>query len=344
MRGVVTFLATALLLVAPASAAPLRPGELGSREAVLKWINDYRATGDLSKVPAVVHAASKLGAFRDAESAGVFVGFIAGIIGCHPGEAEQLVGKMLPLPPEDQWVLIRAIAYSGLPHWKNLLTRIADRIPSRRVMIDRYLTGKLPPLSEIALERKEPGAWDKIKNYVSFTKQDKATPTPSFDSNPDLLDTLWGYYFATGAPSSIARIIVMLPWSKDKNNVERLTIGSMAKYTLATNAARDGEILALLRAAAGNPSKEVAPILNEVIEAAETVDTGRIRKEALMAVDELRRKGPGYKRDISTWGSIGEGAVSLGCITAAALGQVEFGLPCVVGGALSSAALRYWTQ
>ena len=118
MRRVVTILATTLFLIAPASAAPLRPGELGSREAVLKWINDYRATGDLSKVPAVVHAASKLGAFRDAESAGVFVGFIAGVIGCHPGEAEELVGKMLPLPPEDQWVIIRAIAYSGLPHWQ----------------------------------------------------------------------------------------------------------------------------------------------------------------------------------------------------------------------------------
>ena len=168
-------------------------------------------------------------------------------------------------------------------------------------MIDRYRTGKLPPLSEIALEKKAPGAWDKFKSYVSFkTKDDKSTPT--FDSNPDLLDTLWGYYFATGAASSIARIIVMLPWSTDKNSIEKLTIGSMAKYTLATNAARDGEILALLRAAAREPSKEVAPILNEVIEAAETVDTVRIRKEALAAMDELKRKGPGYKRDISTWG------------------------------------------
>jgi hypothetical protein len=31
-----------------------------------------------------------------------------------------------------------------------------------------------------------------------------------------------------------------------------------------------------------------------------------------------------------------------GCIAAAAAGQVEIGIPCVVGGALSSAALNYW--
>ena len=37
-----------------------------------------------------------------------------------------------------------------------------------------------------------------------------------------------------------------------------------------------------------------------------------------------------------------EGALALGCIGAAAAGQVEFGIPCVVGGAVSSAGLHYW--
>jgi hypothetical protein len=41
---------------------------------------------------------------------------------------------------------------------------------------------------------------------------------------------------------------------------------------------------------------------------------------------------------------IGQGALALGCIAAAATGQVEFGIPCVVGGAASSAALGYWNR
>jgi hypothetical protein len=57
---------------------------------------------------------------------------------------------------------------------------------------------------------------------------------------------------------------------------------------------------------------------------------------------ELKRKGPGSRRNMAWWGKIGEGALSLGCIAAAVGGQIEFGLPCVVGGAVSSAALRYW--
>jgi hypothetical protein len=58
----------------------------------------------------------------------------------------------------------------------------------------------------------------------------------------------------------------------------------------------------------------------------------------------LKRKGPGSKRGISTWGQIGQGAVALGCIAAAVTGQVEIGIPCVVGGALGSAALNYWNK
>jgi hypothetical protein len=68
-----------------------------------------------------------------------------------------------------------------------------------------------------------------------------------------------------------------------------------------------------------------------------------IRKEAIGAIEELKRKGPGSKRDVMTAGRIGEGAIALGCIGAAATGNVALGLPCVVGGAVTSAALRTWS-
>jgi hypothetical protein len=67
-----------------------------------------------------------------------------------------------------------------------------------------------------------------------------------------------------------------------------------------------------------------------------------VRKEAFAALEEFKRKGPGWRRKVSWWGQVGEGALALGCLGAAVAGQVEFGLPCVVGGALTSAALKYW--
>jgi hypothetical protein len=161
--------------------------------------------------------------------------------------------------------------------------------------------------------------------------------------SPALLDLLWGYYCATGAFNpAISDIIALLSWSHDRDDVDKLTLGGMAKYTLAANAARDAKLLAMLKAVGKYYPKNVKASLDEVTLAAETVDLARLRKEALASIDELKRKGPGSKRDVSLWGQIGEGALALGCIGAAAAGQIEFGIPCVVGGAVSSAGLHYW--
>ena len=48
----------------------------------------------------------------------------------------------------------------------------------------------------------------------------------------------------------------MLGWAKDQNNVERLTIGSMAKLSLATNASRDKELLDMLKGSMNGESKD----------------------------------------------------------------------------------------
>ena len=335
-----TFASIALgdALAAPAAAAPLRPGELGSSEAVLRWINVYRARRDLAHVPMAIHALSELGALRDPETSAVYVGFIAGIIGANPGKADELISKILPLPPEDDWALVRGIAYSGAPGWKDILTRLADRLPRRRLMIEKYVERKLPTLDDVVYAP-SPTTMDKVRNFITLNKP---AETVKLDASADVLDTLWGYYYASGSYGPVSRILRMLPWSKDREDTERLTVGNMAKYTLASNAARDADLLAMLKASADRQPADVQPILKEVIEAAETMELSRIRKAALASIDDLKRKGPGSKRDISTWGQIGQGAVALGCIAAAATGQVEIGIPCVVGGALSSAALNYF--
>jgi hypothetical protein len=135
-----------------------------------------------------------------------------------------------------------------------------------------------------------------------------------------------------------------LPWSKDRQDTDKLTVGSMAKFTLASNAAHDTELLAMLKREVSRQPADVQPILKEVIEASETMEVAHMRKAALAAIEDLKRKGPGDKRDMSTWGQVGQGVLAAGCIAAAATGQVELGLPCVVGGALGSAAVNYWTK
>jgi hypothetical protein len=175
-------------------------------------------------------------------------------------------------------------------------------------------------------------------NYFSKPKKDV-----SLDLTPDLLDTLWGYYYATGDDRPLSRIILMLRWTKERDVLEKLTLGSMAKYTLAINSGRNPDLLARIKWAETQPQPDhVKPVLKEIVEAAETVETGKMRAEALAAIEDLKRRGPGSKRDLSLWSQVGEGALAVGCIALAVAGQVEFGIPCVVGGVATSAALRVW--
>ena len=341
------FLATLLLLIEPANAA-VTP-EIDPRTSlsvVQQWIYNYRAKPDYAHVPAAVRVLFHAQTFKEPENSGIYLGFIAGAIGSNPAKAEQLVNSFFPVPAEDEWVIVRAIAYSGLPDWRNLLRRIAPRLPGRKVMIDAYLAGTLPKLTDIPLEEAKPGMLDKLRGAFAFAPKDgkKLQMKQSFAGNQDLLDTLWGYYFATGSLVPIQRIISMLPWSKSRDTVDKLTVGSMARYTLASYAVRDTGLREYLRAELAVQPAAVKVPLTEVVEAADTVQLGAVRKDALAAVDELKAKGSDSRRNLDFWGQVGVGAVALGCVSAAALGQVALGIPCVIGGSASQGLLSFWEK
>jgi hypothetical protein len=349
MRYYAAFLTATVLLITSAFAAVTPEVDPhASLSVVQQWIYNYRAKPDYAHVPAAVRVLFHAQSFKEPENSGIYLGFIAGAIGSNPAKAEQLVNSFFPVPPEDEWVIVRAIAYSGLPDWRNLLRRIAPRMPGRRVMIDSYLDGMLPTLANIPLEDEKPGMLDRLRGAFTknpFAKDDrKLKMALTFASNQDLLDTLWGYYFATGSHLPILRIMQMLPWSKSRDTLDKLTVGSMARYTLASYAVRDGELREFLRSELPNQLESIKLPLTEVIEAADTVQLGAVRKDALAAVEELKAKGSDARRNLDFWGQIGVGAMALGCVSAAALGQVAVGIPCVIGGSASQGLLSFWEK
>jgi hypothetical protein len=291
--------------------APAPRPRFVTAEDIVVWMNGYRAKPEPKLLPEAVKAMVRLGVFRDMDTSGMHMGFVGGVLGANPALADGLIDKMFPMPPESQPVIIRAIAYSGLPDWKSRLANISERMPARAVLIDRFLSDKLPGLADLAL-----------------------------DAGPQPLDTLWGHYTAHGSFEPILRIVSILKWSQDGNNVERLTVGSMAKYTLAANASRDMDLLQFLRAAAVAEPAANGKILREVIEAADLGDTSKVRKEAVAAIDTLKVKGSEASRTYNWWGTAGQTALALGCVAGSALGQTAIGVPCVLGGALSGVALK----
>lgn len=313
-RGIALALALMLAFVPvpPAHASKQRKNEFASQEHILRWINGYRNKPEPAKLPLAVKAMSELGLFRELDNAGIYVGFMAGVLQANPKQAEGLVTRMFPLPPEDQVAIVRAIAYSDLPEWKQLMLKFVERMPARKGLIDRFVYGKQATLKQLPL-----------------------------DEGSAPLDMLWGVYFATGAYEPVLRIISILHWAKEKDNVERLTIGNMAKLSLATNASRDKALLDLAKSSLASSDKDNRAVLQEVIEAAETFEFGRVRKDAMAAIDRLKTKGPESSRNAMWWGTAGQTALALGCVVASVMGQVQIGIPCVVGGAASGAALKF---
>lgn len=319
MARVLTAIAMALGLLSPfgeAIAAKGRPqgDPFTSPEAIQHWMKGYRAQPQPQLLPAAVKAMSRLGVFREIDNAGIYLGFAAGVIGSNPVIADKLIAEMFPLPPEEQIVIVRSIAWSGLPDWHARMALVTEKMPARRVLIDRHLYGKLPELMDVAL-----------------------------DENPAGIDALWGYYYGSGRVAPIKRLVSMLAWSTEKNDVDKLTAGNMIKLTLAVNATRDMDLLAILQREASQQPKATAAPLAEVIEAAETYETARLRKTALAAINELKQKGSATKRDVSFWGQIGTTTLALGCVAASALGAVAVGLPCIVGGSAATAALKVYS-
>jgi hypothetical protein len=335
-----------LLLIGP--ALPAHAQELlkdQKPEAGLKWMKDYHHDPKPREVPGLIRRLSKQGAFDEREKAGVYVGFLAGVLRENPEDAVQLAADCLPLPFKDQWLVVRAIAYSGLENWDEVMIAFARHLPERKHLMRYYIAGKLPTLEEVPFTPPKASTMDKVRRafrWETYFGPEKPKPVQiSYATHPELIDVQWGLYFATGDDRPVAWIAALLPWSEERDSLEKLTVGGMAKFTLAVNASRDAELLAALRRIRPIQRESVKRLLAEVIIAAETADTARLQKDVIASIDELRQKGPGSQRAAAWWAEMGQVALSLGCVGASAVGQVQFGVPCVVGGALSSAALRY---
>ena len=97
----------------PGMAAPqqMRMMDLLTPDSVLRWINAYRQKPDPATVPDVVKALSRMNAFKDPESSGPYIGFIAGVIGSRPAIA---VFAMVALAAGGTYLIVTRGLRAGL--------------------------------------------------------------------------------------------------------------------------------------------------------------------------------------------------------------------------------------
>ena len=207
------------------------------------------------------------------------------MLGSNPEDGPKLIPGMFPMPDKEQAVIIRAIAYSGRPDWRELLEKTSPRTPLRRPLIDDFLAGKRPTLMELPLDTGgSPGIY-----------------------------ALWGYYVATGQYEPVVRIMQALRWSKKKGDsgfsfrkvftgwgsdpsaIDKITTGGTAKWTLASYAERDRALLALYRAEYARQPQDIAVPLKDVIDAAEIFESeegpqGSVRRDRGCAAGAVEQR------------------------------------------------------
>lgn len=310
--------------------APQPQADFSSVERLMDWVSNYRKHKEPARVPAAVQAMYKFGLFGDEEKAWFCTGFIAGVLGSNPKDGPGMIPRMFPLPDKEQAVIIRAIAYSGRPDWRDLLEKNADRMPLRRPLIDDFLNGTRPTLMELPLDHGgSPGIY-----------------------------ALWGYYVATGQHAPVVRIMEALRWSKNKDDsgfsfrkifsgwghdpsaIEKISTGGTAKWTLASYAERDRELINLYRAEYDRQPDEIAKPLKDVIEAAEIFESEKVRKDQFGAIEDAQRAQMSNEAGMTKGATAGSLAIATGCVAASALGQAYIALPCVLGGALYTGAVK----
>ncbi|MGZ5917690.1 MAG: hypothetical protein ACXWJ4_10275 [Methyloceanibacter sp.] len=311
-------------------AAPEPQAAFSSAEKLLDWVTTYRKHPNPSRVPAAVHAMRDFGLFADEEKEWFCIGFIAGVLGTNPKEGPGLIPKMFPMPDKEQAVIIRAIVYSERPDWRELLEKNSSRMPLRRPLIDDFLQGKRPTLMEL----------------------------PLADGGAPGIYALWGYYVATGQHEPVVRIMQALQWSRKKDDssfsfkkifsgwgndpsaVEKITAGGTAKWTLASYAERDRDLLDLYRAESARQPKAIATPLKDVIVAAEAFESESVRKDQFGAIEDAQKQQMTNEAGMTKGATAGSIAIATGCVAATALGQPEIAIPCVIGGALYTGAVK----
>ena len=321
----------------PMSMAPDQPqaaaeqqGAFSSPEKLMDWVTTYRKHPNPSRVPPAVHAMLDYGLLADEEKEWFCIGFIAGVLGTNPKDGPALIPRMFPLPDKEQAVIIRAIVYSERPDWRELLEKNSSRMPLRRPLIDDFLQGKRPTLMEL----------------------------PLADGGSPGIYALWGYYVATGQHEPVVRIMQALQWSRNKDDssfsfkkifsgwgndpsaVEKITTGGTAKWTLASYAERDRELLNLYRAEASRQPEAIAKPLNDVIVAAEAFESEIVRKDQFGAIADAQKAQMTNEAGMTKGATAGSVAIATGCVAATALAQPEIAIPCVIGGALYTGAVK----
>jgi len=187
-------------------------------EALGQWLTYYYRNPEPSRVIDVIEAAGRDGSLEHDAKASI-TGFVAGAVTKEPSLLEAMADRFPELTNTEQSVVILGIWYSAAPGSAQTLRRIAGRSPQWAKAIEGQLA--------------------------------KGTPVITH------LDSLWGYFMATGDEAPVLHVISYLK--------PGLRVQAMARWSLSSNAEQHPRVMEICRAQLPLQPPDIAPVLKEVI-------------------------------------------------------------------------------
>ncbi len=217
-----------------------------------RFVMEYHRAPQPQRVPGIVATMSRAG-FLSARGGevGPAAGFLRTVFAQQDAETlKQWAAGFAQLPSEDQATLATML-------WA------ADTNAAREAMASLSAQGHAS-----------------VANRVAELSQRRPLPLVEVDlDSPDVLDALWGGWFASGDGRYVRRITEAMPLldtmdpsdrarRPTEEEMARYVVGGAARWSLTSNAIQDERVLEVLEAAQGDASPAVARHLREVIETA----------------------------------------------------------------------------
>lgn len=228
-------LAVCLWLV-PAGYAQAHEHAFSSQEEVIDWVNAYHVQPEPRRFSEALRIMSEEGLLGMPAAQPLIAGFMSGVFVDNPDQVAVWLRQAGRLPADHRSLVLLGLWHTGQAE--------AAAIVKAAIAGDPAIEANLGFLSS------------RVAQHVT------ALP---LEQGHWVLNTLWGYYLATGDERAVIRVIQVLPWVEHMDRPGHMSIGRAAYWSLAVNAARQPDVLRICEAQLATQPEKAGRLLRKVI-------------------------------------------------------------------------------
>jgi hypothetical protein len=211
------------------------------------WMAHYHLKPEPRRLPQAIETLARAGALEGEARLKPVAAFVAALIGEDDATLASLSEAIAEACLAKQRLLAQAIAMSGRPQWRRLLTELKRAVPARALEIETLLAAPEAPV----------------------------TLSAAFDEGGVVVDMVFAHFMATGSEAAFRRILAALAGHFAAGDPAAASSAEKAKVTLSSRVGDDPRLLEVVHREADAREEPLAELLRGVLVAAAAQARGR---------------------------------------------------------------------